>query len=126
MRMTVRSLLAARMRARIGLEKLPSILMREMADLENGRQMRRRNRHRIGRIADLRNEGAVLAECDGKALTRSRWAVLEHAPQDILVVGNGGGRSRADFIIHRFRPACAGAPAALQGVGQDRARRSTI
>src|SRR5262249_24652540 len=99
MRMTVGILFAARMRARVSLKKLPSVFVREMTDLENGRQMRRWDRHRIGRIGDLRNEGAVLAQGDGKALARSRRAVLEHAPQDILVVGDGRGRSRADFII---------------------------
>src|SRR5229473_2909618 len=59
---------AARMCAAIGFEEMLLLLRREVADLENGVEVDRRNRNSIGRVRDLRDEAAILLERGGGAL----------------------------------------------------------
>src|SRR5690349_5351134 len=59
-------------------EKILPLLEREMADLENDIEMGDRYRHRIGRVGDLRDEAAVLAECRGKTLARAGGPAVDH------------------------------------------------
>src|SRR5687767_11710746 len=57
-----------------------------MADFEDDRDMLRRDRHQIGRIGDLGHERAVLAQRRCKLEPGPRRPIVEHPPQDDLVV----------------------------------------
>src|SRR5579859_3275578 len=97
----MRDLAPARMGTMVELEKVPLVLGREMADLEDRLQMALRDRHRIGGIGDLRDEAAVLAERDGQPLPRAGRPVVEHLLQDGLVRRDGLVAARAGAgVIH--------------------------
>ena len=101
-----------RMRAVIGFEKPVPFLRREMADLDDGVDMLRRDRRLIGRVGDLRDEAAVLAERFGQTLAhagrpldRARRAGSPCRPQSdpaspagvacvLMRPGRNSGRSR--------------------------------
>src|SRR5688572_15442471 len=89
----VRLLQPAGMRALIGLQEGAALRVREAAGVEDELDMARRDRHRIGRIGDLRDEAAVGAERIGQALAHARWPQVEHAQQDALIF-----RDPVDFV----------------------------
>src|SRR5882724_2056442 len=62
-----------RVRAVIGFEKLVPLLRREMANLDDGMDVLGRDRRLIGRIGNLGDEAAVLAERFGKTLAHAGW-----------------------------------------------------
>src|SRR5215470_909754 len=95
---------APRMGAPVGGEKVLPVGLREMAKLEQRLQMLHRDRHGIGGIGDLRDEGTVLAQRPGQALARSRRPVVEHALEDGLVLDHRILLRRSDRpVAHRPR-----------------------
>ena len=80
--------------AAIGVEEGVPVVRREVADVEDRLDMPRRDRRGIGRVGDLRDEAAVLAERVGEPLPRARRAVVDDPLQDRLVPGDGLRRWR--------------------------------
>src|SRR5687767_6348418 len=78
-------LAAARMGDAIGSKEARALLGREMADLEDRRQVARRHRRRTGRVDDLRDEALLLAERLRDLLARARRPAVEAALQQDLV-----------------------------------------
>ena len=78
----------------IGGEKCVALLRRKVADRKNRRQMLRRDRRRIGRVGDLRDEAAILAQRLGQPLPRARWALVDHGGQDAFVGADAASRRR--------------------------------
>src|ERR1700730_15222026 len=76
------------MRPSVGLEECRPFGTREMANIENDRDILRRYRHQIGRIGDLGYERAVLAQRRCELQPCTGWPVVENSSQDGLVVGN--------------------------------------
>ena len=83
-------------------------LRREMADLEDGIGCAGRDRRRIGRVGDLRDEAAVLAERRRQPLPRAGRPLVEDLAQDRLVCGDRIPASRpasgASSIAHAAGP----------------------
>src|ERR1700727_2698782 len=76
------------MRPVIGFEKPVPLLRREMADLDDGVNMLGWDRRLIGRVGNLRDEAAVLAERFGQTLARAGRPPIEHITKDRLVGGD--------------------------------------
>src|SRR5258708_20879995 len=84
-RIAVRSAQTSGVRASIGFKESRALGAGQMADFEDDRDVLCRDRHQIGRIGDLGDEGAVLAQRRGELQPRSGRPVVEHPPQDELV-----------------------------------------
>src|SRR6266853_408917 len=65
----------------IGFKEPVPLLCREMADLDDGVHVLRRDRRLIGRVGNLRDETAILAERFGQTLAHAGWASIEHIPK---------------------------------------------
>jgi hypothetical protein len=78
----ITALVTVRVRPGIGVEKVSSVHLRKVANLEHCIEVLQRDRHRIGGIRQLRNEGAIGAERFGKVLPSARWAVFENTLQN--------------------------------------------
>src|SRR5882762_6011448 len=76
---------AARMGTPLGREEIAPVILREMTKLEHRLEMLHRDRHGIGGISYLRDEGTVLAERLGQTLPRSGRPIFEHPLEDALV-----------------------------------------
>ena len=85
---------AARVSPVICLHEGDTLDGREVADLEDRRDMPRRNRDRISRIGDLRDEAAVAFQGVGQALARPRRPAVQHIAQNALVGGD-----KVDLVI---------------------------
>src|SRR6266481_3256467 len=75
----------ARVRPVIGFKEPVPLLCREMADLDDGLHVLRRDRRLIGRVGNLRDETAILAEGFGQTLAHAGRPSIEHIPKDRLV-----------------------------------------
>src|ERR1700722_20797732 len=73
-------------RAPIGFEERRTLGAGQMANLEDGRDMLRRNWHQIRRISNLGHERAVFAQCRRKLQPSPGRTVIECPPQDDLVI----------------------------------------
>ena len=78
-------------------KELPLLRPGEVADFENDFEMRRRNRHGIGRIRYLRNKTSVLAERCRKPLAGARRPAIQDVAKDALV----GLDARRLFVARR-------------------------
>jgi hypothetical protein len=100
-RVNSRSILAGfappRMRVVVDCEKCGAIGRREVTDLENGFEMLGRDRHRVGRVDQLRHEGTVGAKRDREAPARPRRAVVADGLEQALIVSD---RLAPDGIVH--------------------------
>src|SRR5258708_35791501 len=99
-----------RVGAAVSSEKIAPIVLRKMAKLEHRLEMLHRDRHGIGGIGDLRDEGTVLAERPGQTLPRSGRPIVQHPLEDGLVFGYRiwpGNRGRS--FAHRPFPAALSA-----------------
>src|SRR5882724_3366490 len=74
------------MRPSVSLNECRALGPGKMADLENDCDVLCRYRHQIARISDLGHERAVLAQRRRQLQARPRRPVVEHPPQDGLVV----------------------------------------
>src|SRR5882672_7041044 len=92
-----------RMRASIRFQERRALGTGQMADFEDDRDMLGRNRHQIGRIGDLGHEGAVLAQGRRKFEPGAGRPVVEHSPQDDLVVSDIAVAGPADLFACIFR-----------------------
>ena len=97
---------------------------------EDLRQMLCRDRHRIGRAGDLRDEAAVLAERIGKPLAHARRPLVDHRRQDRSCRRGSPPRHRwrsaSSAIGHRSdrrRPAIAALAMASCAGATERSRR---
>src|SRR5258707_10213832 len=79
----------ARVRPMIGFEKPVPLLRREMANLYDGMNMLRRDRRLIGRVGNLGDEAAVLAERFGQTLAHAGRPPVEHIAKDGFVSRDG-------------------------------------
>src|SRR6266446_3926300 len=101
---------AARMGAPVSREEIAPVILREMTKLEHRLEMLHRDRHGIGGVGDLRDEGAVLAQRVGQPLPRSGWPIVQHPLEDGLVFGHRirrGNRGRS--FAHRLSRAALSA-----------------
>src|SRR5258705_13642920 len=73
-----------RVRPVIGFKKAVPFRHREMADLYDGMNVLSRDRRLIGRIGNLRDEAAVLAERFGQTLPHAGRPPIEHVAKDSL------------------------------------------
>ena len=78
------------MRAPVRGHELGLLGRQKVAYLEDALDMRRRNRHAVSGVRDLRDEAAVLAERLGQPQSGSGRAILQHLLQNALVLGDDG------------------------------------
>src|SRR5450756_176153 len=97
-----------------------------MADLEDDGDMLGRDRHQIRRIGDLGNEGPVLAERSRKLQPGPRRPVVEHPPQDRLVVGDVAVAGPACLLVRALRHALTLAMVALSRATATGATESAV
>src|SRR4051794_23608771 len=95
------------MRGAIGREESVLLMRREMADVEDGLEMLQRNRRGIGRIDDLRDEAAVLADRLRQPLPRARGPAVDNRTQDRLVSGKRTRGLRCIRLAHAFSASAA-------------------
>src|SRR3979411_1373944 len=71
-------------------QELAPVGGREVADLEDRLEMLHRDRHRVHRICDLRDERTVLSQRDRQTMTRSGCACVENPVQHALARADAG------------------------------------
>src|SRR5258708_12096320 len=103
---------AARMGKPVGREEIAPVILREMTKLEHRLEMLHRDRHGIGGIGYLRDEGTVLAERPGQTLPRSGRPIFEHPLEDGLVFDHRIRRRHRDRSVPH-RPPRAALPAGI-------------